>query len=89
MTHPDEEGFSTSVALVNVRIGFWRLVTLFIKFFLAAVPAMIIFYFIMGLILASIFGILTTLGYRPEQLRPWVMEQWRIQGGAQGGGEQR
>lgn len=81
MAYSDEQGFSTSVVLVNVKIGFWRLVTLLIKIFVASVPALIIAWFLVGLILASFFGVLAMLGYHPERVHPWLMEQWRMQEG--------
>jgi hypothetical protein len=76
MSYPERQILSTSVVVVNVKIGFWRVVALFVKCFLAVIPAIIITALLFAIVAASIFGALTTLGFHPEHVHPWLTQQF-------------
>jgi hypothetical protein len=73
MSYPEREILSTSVVVVDVSIGFWRLVRLMVKLFLASIPAMIIASFVLSLLIAGVFAVLTLFGFHPERLGPWLV----------------
>jgi hypothetical protein len=73
MSYPEREILSTSVVVVNVNIGFWRLVRLMVKVFLASIPAMIIASLVLSLIIAGVFAVLTQFGFHPERITPWLL----------------
>ena len=49
--------------ITDIRIPFWRLVVIFVKWAIAAIPATIIVVVLYGLVLAVLGGLLGLLGW--------------------------
>jgi hypothetical protein len=60
----------TPVTVTDIEIPFWRLVVIFIKFGLAAIPAAIIVSIVVSLVMAALAGLFGGMGM---MLRGWPL----------------
>jgi hypothetical protein len=77
MSYSDRQVISTPVVVVNIKVGFWRLVSIFVKFILASIPATIIACVIIGALIAGVYAILGMFGFHPEHYHQWMTDQAR------------